>query len=334
MSAPALSVVIPSYQGAERLPRTLGSLVGSQVPGGYEILVIDDGSPDATVETARAFADRLPLSVVRHPGNQGRSAARNTGLRQARAPIALLLDDDMLAEPGLLARHLRAHAGGGRVGAIGRIAEDGLDGRDPFHAYLRREELHRRRRLQAAGNLSFEEVWTGQLSVRREDALAAGLLDETIRSYGLEDIEFAYRLAALGVRFVYLDDAVTRHAGFAGNLERYCARHRGVGEVAAYVLKRHDTPEMRRYLRAERPERRPATLFLRLMDASSALLRRPGVAALLSRPPARWLLRAGIGLLEMLRFDRPLTLLYSLARDIEYFDAMGRAVAADREERR
>ncbi len=334
MSAPALSIVIPSYQGTERLPRTLGSLVDSQLTGGYEILVVDDGSTDATVETARGFADRLPLSVVRHPANHGRAAARNTGLRQARAPIVLLLDDDMLADPGLLARHLEAHGGGARIGAIGRIVQDGLDDRDPFHAYLRREEFHRRRRLQSAPHPSFGDIWTGQFSLRREDALAAGLLDETITSYGLEDVEFAYRLAGLGVRFTYLDDAVTHHAAYADNLERYCARHRGVGEVAAYILKQHDTPEMRRYLRIERPERRPTTYFLRLMDASRLLLRRPGVAAFLSRPPARTLLRAGVRGFEAARFDRPLSFLYSLLRDIEYFEALGHALQSDRGERR
>ena len=99
-----------------------------------------------------------------------------------------------------------------------------------------------------------------------------------------------------------------------------------MGRVAAYVARRHDTPEMRRYLRLERDGRRPSSLFMRLMGASSALLRRRRLAAFLAGPIARPALRAGVALCETARLRRPLAFLYTLLRDIEYFNALGRAL--------
>src|SRR5207244_1602323 len=189
------------------------------------------------------FSSRLPLRVVRHAENRGRAAAANTAFREAAGRVVLVLDDDMAAGPDLVAKHLSAHASQSGIAALGRIIHDGLDPGRAFHAFLIREDEWRRRSLLAAGPIGFGQIWTGQLSVARADALAAGLFDETMRGYGLEDIEFAYRLSGRGVRFIYLDDAVSRHAGFMDDLDRYCARHASVGEMAAHLLRRHNTPE-------------------------------------------------------------------------------------------
>jgi GT2 family glycosyltransferase len=328
MTAPALSILIPSFDGEKRLPRTLEALAAQRLPGGFEVIVTDDGSADGTAEAARRLAGPAPMEVLRHPENRGRAAAVNTALRRARAPIVLVLDDDMEAEAGLLERHLEAHRDRPRRAAIGRIVQQDLDPTRPFHAFLLRDEEWRRRRLRGVETIGFGEVWTGQFSVERDEALAAGGFDERIRGYGLEDIEFAYRLGRRGVRFVYLDEAVTRHRAFADTFDRWCARQRSVGEVAAYLARRHDTPEMRRYLRIEREARPRPTAFLRLMDASAALLRRPAAAAFFAGPIARPLLRGGVRALEALRLRRPLAFAYTFLRDVQYFDALGREMRA------
>jgi len=323
----AISVVVPSYEGAARLPATLDALAASAPGVRFEVIVVDDGSRDGTAAAAGAFRKRLPLRVLRHEANRGRAAACNTGLRVAGGAVVLLLDDDMRAEPGMIERHLRAHRDGGPIAALGRIVQQGLSEDEPFHLFLRREEASRRQRLLAAGTIGFAEVWTGQFSVGREAALAAGLLDEGIRAYGLEDIEFAYRLAAAGTRFVYLDDAVSRHHAFADTLERYCARHASVGTVAAYLARRHDTPEMHRYLRIVPPRRAGASLFVRLIDLMSGLLRRPGAAAFFALPPVQAVLRSAILPAERLRLRRLLALIYSFMRDVQYFRALRRGLA-------
>lgn len=327
MSAPRISVVIRSFLGEQRLPRTLTALEGTQVEGGFEVIIVDDGSPDETRRVAAAFEKSLPLRVVSHATNLGRAAAGNTGFREAGGRIVLILDDDMKADPGLVRRHAEAHESAeGAVGAIGRIEQEGLDARDPFHAFLLKEEKARRARLLAASEISFGDVWTGQFSIEREAAEAAGLFDPEMRGYGLEDVEFGYRLALRGVRFVYLDDAVSHHAAYVESLQAYCERHASVGEMAAYLVGRYDTDSMRRYLRVDPPE--PAgsrSSFIRLMDMSAAMLRHRAASAFFAGPVGRASLRGVVQLLEWAGVQRPLAFAYSFLRDVQYFHAMARA---------
>lgn len=101
MTAPvtALSVIIPTYNRAALLRDALETLVAQDAPDGlFEVVVVDDGSTDATPGAARRFEDRLPLRVVRQE-NAGLNVARNTGAEAATAPVLAFLDDDVLLPP-------------------------------------------------------------------------------------------------------------------------------------------------------------------------------------------------------------------------------------------
>lgn len=95
-----LSIVIPAY-GVERyLPACLDSAL---LPGreDYEIIVVDDGSPDRSGEIAEEYAARHPgLIRVLHRENGGLGAARNTGIESARGDWLLFLDSDDTLAPG------------------------------------------------------------------------------------------------------------------------------------------------------------------------------------------------------------------------------------------
>lgn len=93
MSAPELSVVIPAYQEASRLPATIDALLDAVEVSGFdtEVVLVDDGSTDGTAGAAsRAVAGRLPLRVLSQP-NRGRFHAVLRGLSEARAPAVLVL---------------------------------------------------------------------------------------------------------------------------------------------------------------------------------------------------------------------------------------------------
>ncbi|WP_445157953.1 glycosyltransferase family 2 protein [Halomonas sp. E14] len=89
---PAVSVVIPVYNRAHLLSRSLASVV-NQTCQDFEVLVIDDCSRDDPAAVIRQFGDER-IRYVRQPYNQGVAAARNRGLREARAPLVAFLDDD------------------------------------------------------------------------------------------------------------------------------------------------------------------------------------------------------------------------------------------------
>ena len=93
MSDPFLSVVIPAFNEAERLPRTLGRLADYLRAFGraHEILVVDDGSSDATAEKARAAG----ATVLRNDKNRGKGHAVRRGMLEARGQRRLMTDADL-----------------------------------------------------------------------------------------------------------------------------------------------------------------------------------------------------------------------------------------------
>jgi glycosyltransferase involved in cell wall biosynthesis len=89
---PTVSVVIPTYNRAHLVGRAIKSVL-EQTYQDYQLLVIDDASTDATEQAVLDFRDPR-VSYVRHPRNLGGSAARNTGIREAKGTYIALLDSD------------------------------------------------------------------------------------------------------------------------------------------------------------------------------------------------------------------------------------------------
>ena len=97
-----ISVIIPTYNYAHLLPRALAS-VFVQMAADVELIVVDDGSTDATPEVLASHAARYPQLQILAQLNAGAAAARNHGIRAARGRYALLLDADDELLPGALA---------------------------------------------------------------------------------------------------------------------------------------------------------------------------------------------------------------------------------------
>jgi glycosyltransferase involved in cell wall biosynthesis len=94
-----ISVVIPAYQAAATIGACLEALRNQRFPGGRsEIIVVDDGSRDATAQIARSFAGVLVISQA----NAGAAAARNRGWRQASGTWVAFLDSDCVPSRGWL----------------------------------------------------------------------------------------------------------------------------------------------------------------------------------------------------------------------------------------
>ena len=140
--APRLSVVIPAYNEAGRLPATLERVVaylresGRWLPA--EVVVVDDGSSDATAEVAAAVPAAAGLScrAVRHERNRGKGAAVRTGFAASRGALVLLSDAD-LSSPIAEVERLAGAAGPGSV-AVGSRAVDRalITIRQPLHRDL------------------------------------------------------------------------------------------------------------------------------------------------------------------------------------------------------
>ncbi len=112
-AGPSLTVVLPCYNEAERLPGTLRSLLAhlSRVPGEVEVLVVDDGSTDATVAAVQAIAaaDARVRLLCLSP-NRGKGAAVREGMLTAKGQLIVFTDADGSYGPSELDRIIRALA--------------------------------------------------------------------------------------------------------------------------------------------------------------------------------------------------------------------------------
>src|SRR5262245_23358462 len=108
MTAPKLTVVIPTHDRPEKLGETISALSSQRDldPADYELIVVDDGSiPPVTPEQRGGGPN---LRVMRVEG-EGPSAARNNGAAAANGELLVFVDDDVGVVPGFLASHWRAH---------------------------------------------------------------------------------------------------------------------------------------------------------------------------------------------------------------------------------
>ncbi|MBD2256135.1 glycosyltransferase [Pseudanabaena sp. FACHB-2040] len=96
MSNPSISIIIPTYNRPYLLPRAVQSVLDQTVDD-YEIVVVDDGSPEPV-----KLAEHPRLRVIHLPKNQGSAAARNAGARAARGRWIMYLDDDDRLLPHML----------------------------------------------------------------------------------------------------------------------------------------------------------------------------------------------------------------------------------------
>ncbi len=114
---PLASVIVVCWNAADVLGRCLDQLL-AQDYGNYEIMVVDDGSDDNTVDVAEAKAALGEVTIVRSPRNRGCPHARNLGLARAKGEIIAFIDADGFAAPHWLSHIVQAFAGDPRIGGV------------------------------------------------------------------------------------------------------------------------------------------------------------------------------------------------------------------------
>ncbi|MCC2307119.1 glycosyltransferase family 2 protein [Cellulomonas chengniuliangii] len=197
-----LSVVIAAFDAAATLPEQLAALAGQRTSCAWEVVLADNGSRDGTVNAALAFATRLPaLRVVDASARRGPAAARNAGVRAARGRHVVFCDaDDVVGEGWLQAMHeaLRRHD----------FVAGRLDGRRLNAPDVRASRtLPQSRGLQESALLpGLWHAGAGNMGVRADLFRRMGGFDESARC--LEDTDLCWRMGLVGVRLVYVEDAV------------------------------------------------------------------------------------------------------------------------------
>jgi cellulose synthase/poly-beta-1,6-N-acetylglucosamine synthase-like glycosyltransferase len=220
---PSVSIVVPTRDRAPTLSRVLDSVLAQAPAGLAEVIVVDDGSRDATREILAPLARAGRLTLVEGAG-RGPATARNLGLRRARAPVIAFTDDDCEVPPDWAARlvarlaETTACAVGGRLVAAtdaprpGRLSQAITSG------------------LARALNVPATDarfLTTNNAAYRVDALLAVGGFDESFDGAAGEDRDLHARLRAKGERLVYAPEIVVRHRslldwkGFLSQQARY-----------------------------------------------------------------------------------------------------------------
>jgi glycosyltransferase involved in cell wall biosynthesis len=125
---PKYSIVIPAYNESARIPATLASVVECVRARGWdaEVLVVNDGSEDATAAMVRAFACNAPeVRLMENPGNRGKGYSVRVGMLEARGQIAMFTDSDLSAPIEEAERLFAAIEGGADIAIGSRWLESG-----------------------------------------------------------------------------------------------------------------------------------------------------------------------------------------------------------------
>ncbi|MFJ2769223.1 bifunctional polysaccharide deacetylase/glycosyltransferase family 2 protein [Streptomyces sp. NPDC087300] len=197
-----VTVLVPAYNEEAGIASTVYSLLASTYPH-FQIIVIDDGSTDATADIAEDIDDPR-VTVIRQP-NGGKPSALNTGLAHARYDIVVMVDADTIFEPEALARLVQplAHPAVGAVSGNTKVGNRRrLLGKWQHLEYVLGFNLDRR----MFEVLECMPTVPGAIGAFRRDALmgVGGVSDETLA----EDTDLTMSLWRAGWRVVYEESAV------------------------------------------------------------------------------------------------------------------------------
>jgi glycosyltransferase involved in cell wall biosynthesis len=271
---PTVSVVIPAYNRSATIRPAIESVL-RQTWTDFELIVVDDGSTDSTVEAIHAIADPR-IRILATPRNLGASGARNLGICEARAPWIAFQDSDDEWLPRKLEKQMARLLAPGANYVAAYCGMVILGGPDEWPARHRVEYIPRPRwpveALEGAilpTVLRASLISTQTLIVRRDRLLEIGGFDEEIRI--LVDWECVIRLAQIG-SFAFVDEPLVLQSFSLNSLTRDAAnrpttrmriveKHRAVFErhpsALAFRFHEHagslrqtgDLPGARAYLR-------------------------------------------------------------------------------------
>jgi glycosyltransferase involved in cell wall biosynthesis len=205
LTAPTISLVIPTYNRASLIAETLDSAL-SQVPPFLEIIVVDDGSTDHTSDVLASYVDRIKILVTKNGGVQ---RARNQGVAAAQGMYVALCDSDDVLEPGFVCTMqtwLRDHPDCNSIYSNFVTFNEKVTSTDKFtkapasffdNALRTNEFWHDIPELYKR-TLTYQLLFSSGNIIRRSLYLDLGGYDTKFNGVGSEDYEFTLRLIEAG----------------------------------------------------------------------------------------------------------------------------------------
>lgn len=196
---------MPAWSAEATLPRALACALAQRTGRPFEVLVVDDGSPDRTRAVAEALAARDPRVRVLTQENGGEAKALNTGWRAARGRFVAILEADVEADPEWLETCLAVLEAEPEAWAVGGYLETPRE--DSWIARLAGYEVEVKFRSKPR---EAKHLTSANVLYRGQAFALAGPFDERLVNASLDSV-FNGRLSRAGMRLIYEPRARVRH---------------------------------------------------------------------------------------------------------------------------
>lgn len=215
MTPPQVSIIVPSYNGKDKVIRLLNSLE-QQTFLAFEVIVVLDGSTDGSIEALKLNHWKLPSLRVIETKNNGRAGARNTGAREAKYNLLIFFDDDMVIDLMCVEQHSIAADFHLKRIVMGQVIEP-CNASDKeikkYKDYLNKSWAEKID-LYKKQNLPFDYTFLTAQNFSISKMLFAELNEFNPDLKDIEDYDLALRAKSKMIPIYYLDTALAVHCDF------------------------------------------------------------------------------------------------------------------------
>jgi|TARA_B100000524_G_scaffold327353_1_gene211404 glycosyltransferase involved in cell wall biosynthesis len=240
-----ISIVIPTYNRKPILEKCLYALEKQRFTDSkvntYEIVLVDDGSTDGTLEWLNKNTNDFPHVHCFVQNHLGPASARNLGIEKAKGDIIIFIDSDLVVTKSFLQSHADAlvkgeeKLGNDRLFTYGSVINTCNFNNPTAEAYK-------------VTDFSAAFFATGNVAIARKWLEKAGLFDISFKQYGWEDLELGVRLKKLGLKLIKCPEAVGYHWHPAFNLKQIPSlinQEIERGKMGVLFYQKHPTFEVR-----------------------------------------------------------------------------------------
>ncbi|WP_192821709.1 glycosyltransferase family 2 protein [Rufibacter sp. LB8] len=211
----SVSVVISTYNGANKIRTILESLTLQSVRN-FNVIIVNDGSTDSTIEVVQSLIRKLPLKIeLINQVNKGRSAVRNTGARAAENGLLIFFDDDMRLTPNCVEKHIKYQEELEGTIVVGSVPEDLAVASTDIQKYKAfRSRIWHVNYLNKQGPLSKENLFltAANFSIPKKMFFLLEGFDENLNDN--EDFDLAIRAYYANFPVYFRPDVIAWHDDF------------------------------------------------------------------------------------------------------------------------
>lgn len=225
-----IDIVIPNYNGSHLVKKNLPGVLEAIEKFDSRIIIVDDGSKEEDLISLRGivedFSKKHKVKLIEHSTNLGFSSAVNTGVRNSKAGLVVLLNSDVLPRKDFLESPVQKISSDKDIFGIGCLDESIEDGK----VVLRGNGSGKWKDgmvTHSEGNLKSEKTfWIsgGSSVIDREKYIMLGGMDEIYNPFYWEDIDLSYRAQKAGFRILFDRNSVVRHYHEEGSIKKNVAK--------------------------------------------------------------------------------------------------------------